>query len=216
LILPILSTGGASAALTKAMNDARTKQTEDAKVAVVPKGETGTTPVPATENEKPASPAPEPPKIVWNDAKNALRLGDVEVQITGLKVGKVAVKDLFGTDKQSTDDLLTISVEVSNTSTGKKIDFRSWQAERMEFDGVFAALTDNNENTYKRINFGAGTKISGSVGDDSIYPGKSVTDILVFEKPVDTAKLFHLELPGKNFNSEGILRFEIPATMISQ
>jgi hypothetical protein len=151
-----------------------------------------------------------------HDAANALRVGDVQVQIKGAKVGKIAVKDYMGGDKESSDELLAITVEVSNLSAGKKIDFTTWRGERLSFEGAFSSLTDDNENTYKRINFGSTTRIVGGVENESVYPGKAVTDMLVFEKPVDAAKWLHLELPAKNFKGEGVLRFEIPAGMISR
>ena len=210
LILPILATGGASAAIVQASK----KQTQDAKVTVVPKADNTVSPAAATPQA--ASPAPEPPKVVWNDAANALRLGDVQVQIKGVKVGKIPVKDLMGGDTESSDDLLAITVGVSNLSAGKKIDFATWRGERMSFDMAYASLTDDNENAYKRINFGATTKIVGGVDNESIYPGQAITDVLVFEKPVAAAKWLHLELPAKNFNGVGVLRIEIPASMISR
>jgi O-acetyl-ADP-ribose deacetylase (regulator of RNase III) len=210
LVLPILSTGGVSAAIANASK----KQAQDAKVTVVPKADNAASPAAATPQA--ASPAPEPPKVVWNAAANALRLGDVQVQIKGVKVRKIAVKDFMGGDQESSDDLLAITVEVSNLSAGKKIDFATWRGEHMSFDRTYASLTDDNENTYKRIDFGATTKIVGGVDNESIYPGQAITDVLVFEKPVAAAKWLHLELPAKNFNGEGVLRFEIPAGMISR
>jgi hypothetical protein len=60
-ILPIASTGGFSSALA----DARKKQTQDAKVTVVPAAEA--TPGPAAATPQAPTPAPESPKIVWND-----------------------------------------------------------------------------------------------------------------------------------------------------
>ena len=210
LILPIAVTGGVSSALI----DARRKQTQDAKVTVVPKADEAANPAAATSGA--ANPAPEPPKIVWNDAANSLRLGDVQVRVKGAKVGKIPVKDYMGGDQESHDDLLAVTVEVSNLSAGKKIDFTTWRGERMSFDMPFASLTDDNENTYRRINFDVTTKIVGGVDNESIYPGKALTDVLVFEKPVDAARWLHLELPAKNFKGEGVLRFEIPASMISK
>jgi hypothetical protein len=210
VVLPILSTGGVSAAIANASK----KQTQNADVTVVPKADNAASP--AAQAPQAENPASEPKKVVWNDAANALRLGDVQVQVKGVKVGKIAVKDIMSGDQQSNDDLLAVTIEVSNLSAGKKIDFTTWRGERMSFDLAFASLTDDNENTYKRISFGATTRIVGGVDNESIYPGKAISDVLVFEKPVDAAKWLHLELPAKNFKGEGVLRFAIPATMISR
>jgi hypothetical protein len=39
--------------------------------------------------------------------------------------------------------------------------------------------------------------------NESIYPGKSVDDVLVFEEPVDGTTKITLELPRKNIGVEG-------------
>jgi hypothetical protein len=213
LIVPILSTGGVSTAFQRAIQEARNKDTSDAKVTVVEKPGDSNRPSAAKANSKAEKPEP---KITWNDASKPLRIGDVQVEIKTLKVGPVHLKDMFGEAKISTDSLLMINVEVTNLSAGKKLDFKTWRGEQFSFDKTFASLTDDNDNTYKRINFGSTVKIDPSVDIASVYPGKGVTDVLVFESPVETAKWLHLELPAKNFNGEGVVRFDIPAAMITR
>jgi hypothetical protein len=75
-------------------------------------------------------------------------------------------------------------------------------------------LTDNFGNGYKQVNFGLGSRVDGQVHSESIYPGKAISDLLVFEKPLDTAQYLLLELPAKNFGGQGRLRFKIPKSMI--
>ncbi|MFH0772616.1 MAG: hypothetical protein V1933_08365 [Candidatus Omnitrophota bacterium] len=164
-----------------------------------------------TENQPPL-----PPAVEWTKASNAVQQGDVQVQIKVLKVGKALLKDIFGDSQESTDDLLVITLDISNISTGKKINFSTWQGEDFNFGRDFASLTDDNSNVYKRINFGPTSRPVGGVDKESIYPGKVVTDLLVFEKPVDTVKWLHLELPAENFGGDGMIRFEIPASMIGR
>jgi hypothetical protein len=43
----------------------------------------------------------------------------------------------------------------------------------------------------------------------AIHPGKPVKDALVFEKPIEAATFLFLELPAKNYNGEGMIRFRI-------
>ena len=45
-------------------------------------------------------------------------------------------------------------------------------------------------------------------------PGESLDDVLVFERPTDSAKFIHLELPASNFGGSGTIRFEIPEQML--
>lgn len=169
---------------------------------------------PPAETEKPA-PTPQPTEQ-WTSAANAVRQGDVQIRISGVRIGTVALKDMFGDSKESKDPLLTITLEITNLSTGKKLDFRTWRGADFSFGEDFASLTDDNDNTYKRINFGVSSVPVGGVDRESIYPGKSITDVLVYEVPVDTAKWLRLKLPARNFKGDGMLRFEIPASMIQR
>lgn len=150
------------------------------------------------------------PAMQWNKSSSVVRQGAVQVQITGVTVGKLSFKDMFGVTKQSADKLLIITVVVSNISTGKKIDFSTWRGADFSAGRDFASLSDDNQNGYKRIDLGMNAKPIGSVDSASIYPGKAITDVLVFEKPIDTAKWVHLELPAKNFGGDGMIRFEVP------
>ena len=58
--------------------------------------------------------------------------------------------------------------------------------------------------------------IIGQVQSESVYPGKSIDDLLVFELPVEKAKYLRLELPASAFHGEGKLRIQIPADMIQR
>ena len=173
-----------------------------------------TEPKATTESVAPKAPEPALPTKQWTSAAKAVRQGDIKVRVTSVNVGKVAVKDMFGNSQKSKDELLTIKLEVTNLSTGKKIDFETWRGADFSFGEDYASLTDDNDNTYKRINFGTLSVPIGGVSQESIYPGKSVIDVLVFEVPVDTVKWMHLKLPARNFQGEGMLRFEIQASMI--
>jgi hypothetical protein len=87
----------------------------------------------------------------------------------------------------------------------------------ISFDRDYATLEDNFGNTYKRINFGFSSNPVGAVErSESIYPNKSVSDVLVFEMPIDTIEYLRLELPAKNFGGTGMLRLEIPKQMIAR
>jgi hypothetical protein len=53
-------------------------------------------------------------------------------------------------------------------------------------------------------------------GAASIWPGKSVEDVVVFEEPVVRAEYLRLELPASAFGGTGKLRFQIPTEMIEK
>ena len=161
-----------------------------------------------------ASAAPSVEK--WTDARKALRQGDVQVRIIGARVGTILVKDIFGDQRESKDAFLSIEIEIKNLSPVKKIDFQTWRGLGISLTEDNATLTDNYENTYKRVTFGEYSIPVGGVRQESIYPGKSITDVLVFEVPVDGIQWLHLKLPARNFGGKGMLRFEIPAGMIQR
>ncbi len=143
-----------------------------------------------------------------------VRQGDVEFRVIGVHRGKVPLRDWLGDRTTSKDELLVIEIQVSNLSQTKKLEYRSWMGEDFAFDRDFATLQDNFGNHYKRISFGIGTKVVGQAESDSLYPLKSVSDMLVFELPVNNAEYLNLELPAKNFGGEGMIQLRILMNMI--
>lgn len=154
---------------------------------------------------------------VWADArKGAVRQGDLQIQVTQVTVGQVPLKTITG-KSSSKDNLLMVKLELLNTNPTKKVDYHTWSGKDISFDRDFATLKDNFDNTYKRISFGLGSYPVGAVErSESIYPNKSVTDVLVFEVPLDTIEYLRLELPAENFGGTGMLRFQIPKAMIQR
>jgi len=163
-------------------------------------------------------PGPPQPTEQWISATNVIRQEHVQVRITSVNVRRVGVKDMFGDLHLSKEAHLVIKIEIANLSMGKKIDFSTWRGGYFNFgfDKDFASLTDDNDNTYRRINFGVSTVPVHSVDRESIYPREFIEDVLVYEVPVDAAKWLRIELPASNFNGDGTLRFQIPASMIKK
>lgn len=151
----------------------------------------------------------------WLDAtqKSAVA-GGANITIASAQIGNVPLKKLSGDLTLSDDKYLMILLVVENKSDTKKINLNT-------FAGTFAAaldhtgptLTDNFGNTYKVIDF-PGKDVGMQADNTSIYPGKSATDLIVFELPVDKVESLKLEMAGKNVGANGTLRFEIPASMI--
>lgn len=124
----------------------------------------------------------------------------VRVELGQVTIGKVPLKGIQG-EGQSEDVLLQIAVRIINKSDAKKLAYRSWS------DGQFnrnaASLEDDIGNTYKRITFGFSTTPIGQSGSESIYPGKDIGDLLVFEVPVEKAAHLILELPKAAYGGSG-------------
>jgi hypothetical protein len=78
-----------------------------------------------------------------------------------------------------------VKIRLINQSDTKKQSYTTWRGKMFSLERDFATATDNFDNVLKRIDFGFGTDIVGAVDEsESIYPGKSLEDILVFEVPV--------------------------------
>ncbi len=156
------------------------------------------------------------PEEQWASATDAVKQGDITVRITAVKSGKVALKSGFGdSESESVDALLAIEVLITNTGANKKVEYHTFMGRDFSIGRDYASLHDNFDNTYKRIGFGM-SKPVGANESESIYPGKSITDVLVFEIPIDTAEYLKLELPAQSFGGTGLLRFRIPASMIQK
>ena len=139
------------------------------------------------------------------------------MQVVKTSIRKVPLKDIFQKEATSKDVLLMVELKLLNTNPTKKVEYYGWAGKNISFDRDYATLKDNFDNSYKRINFGLGSYPVGSVERaESIYPNKTVTDVLVFEVPLDTATHLDLELPAKNYGSEGMVRFRIPLKSVSR
>ena len=173
------------------------------------------------ENSNPTAGEPDetpaPPKIEFHDAKNPLQLGNVKIQITQVVIGKVPLhRKIMGDDTESQDDLLTVWLEITNTTTNKKIDYQGWMSSFASMMDIDAVLTDNNDNRYRGISFGATSVVKDAKTNESIYPGKSIADAVVFELPIDGAEYLDLKLSAKGCKEDGEFKFRIPAEMIKR
>ena len=159
---------------------------------------------------------PEVPQApMWASPTKSVQLGDLQVQIIKISICKVPLKDLIRKETVSADELLMVKLDLLNTNPTKKINYQTWSGKSVSFERDYATLKDNFDNIYKRIGFGFSSQPVGSVErSDSIYPNKSISDVLVFEVPLETATYLDLELPANNYGCEGNIRFRIPTKTI--
>jgi hypothetical protein len=147
------------------------------------------------------------------DATESVQQGDAVLRVIGLQIDFVPVKSFSG-DAKSKEERLMISLELANSSTTKIMRYRGWGAQWSDFDGRDrASLKDDMGNSYKSVYFGAGAQVVGQVSDEaSIYPQKSLTDVLVFEPPIECQYLV-LALPASAVGGKGMFRLRIPRDM---
>ncbi|MFZ1932104.1 MAG: SHD1 domain-containing protein [Thermoguttaceae bacterium] len=116
---------------------------------------------------------------------------------------------------RSQDKLFVVSLEITNLSPTKIVNYKGWGAKELDLNGEDrASLKDDTDNDYKRCHFGLGSRIVGQVSEnESIYPNKNINDLVVFEPPTDACKFVLLQLPASGFGGEGMLRIRIPRSM---
>jgi hypothetical protein len=135
------------------------------------------------------------------------------VQIKNVAIDKVLLLDALGGTVTSNEELLTIQLTINTTNPTKKLEYHSWMGENRSSQN-HATVTDEFGNVYDRIDFGILDHVIGSVKTKAIYPGNSVTDILVFQKPIASATEIDLELPGANCGQDGLIRFRTPLNIV--
>lgn len=152
----------------------------------------------------------------WAKATTEGQLGDVFVRVERVAIGKVKLKDVTGDPWDSTEEQLTIALAVQNQSNTKKLNFRGWAGDVTDILDRAGTLADEHGNTYRRIGFGYTARPVGQASLDSIYPGKAVNDLLVFELPIEAARELRLTLPGAAVGGEGELKLKIPTASIAK
>jgi hypothetical protein len=208
-----------TSAASKAISDAMEAEAGPVAQASTPVGTTAGAPIQPAHSragtaDVPPS-APDKKEAEWVMAPTPVQLGGVEVKVVSAKVAPVALRGPTG-EGRSEESQLILTIEVTNTKQNRKIDYRTWAGGDVSFDRDFAMLKDNFKNNYKRITFGIFDRPIGRVVSESIYPGKNLRDVLVFEAPLDNVEYLDLDMPGKNVNEDGIFKIRIPATMIGE
>ncbi|MBN2474468.1 MAG: DUF4339 domain-containing protein [Pirellulales bacterium] len=152
-----------------------------------------------------------PAGIQWIDAsESAIQRGDVKISI--LSAGKGRPPMTAGLRGPGvSEECLLLRVELQNLGDTRKLDYQGWGTNGPLMRRI--RLTDDLGNRYHAKNFGRAA-VDGQVGPAPVYPDESIQDLLVFERPVDTAEYLHLELPAAAFGEPGSLCFEIPKRMI--
>lgn len=135
--------------------------------------------------------------------------GDALVRIRSAAVSKVSLKTLSG-PSQSEEKLLIVTVEISNQHPTRKFSYNTWNEKSRSFSQQRAEARDENGNVYNHCSFGIGSDVVGAVyGSESVYPGKVLTDVLVFEAPTENCQTLLLSLPTENIGGSGTVKLKI-------
>lgn len=107
-----------------------------------------------------------------------------------------------------------LTVEISNVSADRLRHFEGWGKDRI--GGDRPVLRDDIRNRYPCVRFRFGTRVEGqATGTAPVQPGETVSDVIVFDRPVDRAKYLELELPADAVHQSGHFRFRIAMEDVS-
>jgi hypothetical protein len=151
----------------------------------------------------------------WVDASaNAVKLGDVRVEIVAVQVGPVELKRQSAVSA-SAERCLTIRLRVSYEGVVfQQKPYHPW-ADHADSPSQHApTLTDNQGRPYTQKTFDADLKVVGQVETDALNPGHQVKEVLVYPAPAGDVEQLRLLLPASAFGSVGEFRFQIPRSMI--
>lgn len=150
----------------------------------------------------------------WAAFGAAATLDSIHVRIIEARHGRAQLETYGGIPYESDEAFLILKVEILSSAPNEKREYRSWRG----VSGVSsddATLIDNFRNEYAPHHYDA-TSLPGAVGFASLYPGTPITDILVFERPIETAQELFLELDGRNVGATGTFRFRVPSSAVTR
>ena len=110
--------------------------------------------------------------------------------------------------------MTVIALTLTNRGSTNKIEYTTFRGRGFSIGDDGASIKDNFGNRYRMISYGTGSRPVDGVSNSSIYPGESISDVLVFERPVPTASYLDLRLPCGNFGDEGTITLRIDKSMI--
>ena len=172
-------------------------------------GQSGAKRPPAVAKGAPPPPGAAP-AVSWIDAsRESWKCGDVTVKVPSATIAAAQLVDAAKRVSDTQDEFLLVRLELTNQSSTRKIEYSSWSVRGQE-----PQLVDDLKNKYSLQKAPSGGVFEGQVRSKSIYPEKSLEDLLVFERPVGRAKSLRLQLPAAAFEGQGTGYLEIPMSMV--
>lgn len=223
LVVATVIAGSITTAFDMVLRNAQKREQSIAVQEIPTSKPTAPAPVPSPEPAPAPVPQPEPtPKTKrseipplaekqgWLDSRTPILVGDIRLIIKAVTVEKIQMQNQFRRNLQylTDDHQLRIQIIVENRSETKKLEYISWGWSRGAFlDSAFARLTDNHGNVYRIYD---NENVVDAVRTESIYPGKAIEDVLVFERPIDKFEYLELGLPENAIKAgDGTIKIRI-------
>ncbi len=148
-----------------------------------------------------------------DSTKEAQKQGDLQVAVAQVSITKAPLKGAPG-KKPPAEKCLIVHLRISNVGVERKYDYSGWGQWGSE---NAASLRDTKGKVFPLKHFNAEWDVEGQVRSTSLFPGKSIDDILIFEAPKSKEIPAHLrlELPGAAYGGTDKFLFEIPGKTIN-
>ncbi len=146
----------------------------------------------------------------WHKIGLPVRAGDAIVTLTAVEIRGIPLINIDGSAGESAHRLCEVFLSIHDASATRILHYHTWRGDVL--GNHQGSLGDDAGNYYRQCNFGVGVKLRGQSRQTAdVYPGKTVRDVLVFERPVAAAEVLQLRLPGGNIGWNHSLRFRFPA-----
>jgi multidrug efflux pump subunit AcrA (membrane-fusion protein) len=143
------------------------------------------------------------------EARHTFSKDGLVVHVDDCSVRTVKVAPLDGTPRDTADEQLVVTLTVRNSTPDRKMEYKTWAGAEVSTGDDRAIVHDELGNYYRVVDYGIFTKVVGRTEDESIYPGKSLSDVLVFEVPVAAAHSLIIKLPGGNVGLDEPITFNL-------
>jgi hypothetical protein len=143
---------------------------------------------------------------------------EARIEFVGASLSYTSYTDSLGRMQADNQALrIHILVAVSNLSKTKVIHYQGWMSVR---SGV--SLSDEHGNSYGLMDYGRHStaqfdldkKTWDQFHTHDIHPGKRITDVMVFMRPVDAASTLKLRLPKRNVGGSGSVELQFSTSKI--
>lgn len=164
--------------------------------------------------------APGEPEYWIDMSKRSVRKSGLRVRVDRVLHQTVMGRDA---DRQTmaADDQPHLQIFVHLKNDGKTVkNYKPWYGNRFMVDGKRrgAILVDDQGRSYPEATFPQLTEVQGAALESNLQPKEELSDILIFDLPPDVfprdVKYWRLTLPAGATGDSGVLRLEIPQSML--
>jgi hypothetical protein len=131
-----------------------------------------------------------------------------KVEVAPMTVQDAASKKMF----DSKCEYLHVYLTIRNKSKGEMVDYIGWGNPTGALKGrPEARLIDNLGKRVEQIPGQQTFTIAGQISTKPLYPGTTISDVLIFKRPAENVASVKLRLSGKAVGVPGDFDLEIPA-----